>query len=210
MRLLRLDPLKVHADLWPDERLYDKQAEIVVSVEENVETVVVAGNQLGKDWIAARVYLLMFIRALKEGRTCRLLNTSAKQDHLDVLWGEVGRAVATCRLPLVPETARIVGAPKSWVVPFVMVHHEIRRQHEEHLRNPLSYMKGMVAQKGESMGGHHADVTLFGADEASSMEDEHREHAQGWAKRFLFFGNAWPCENYFKKAVRGGDLARAA
>jgi hypothetical protein len=44
---LRIDPFKFGKLLWPQARLYDKQMEVVHSVERNRETYVVAGNKLG-------------------------------------------------------------------------------------------------------------------------------------------------------------------
>lgn len=41
------DPLKFHRFLWPNERLYDKQEEAMMSVEHNDETVIHAANMVG-------------------------------------------------------------------------------------------------------------------------------------------------------------------
>ena len=46
VRQLR-DPLKFSQHLWPSIQFYKQQREIIRSVVENDETVVVAGNQLG-------------------------------------------------------------------------------------------------------------------------------------------------------------------
>ena len=47
---------------WPaPPGLYNKQREVVRSVVENKETVVVAGNQLGKDYVAGAIALLFFL-----------------------------------------------------------------------------------------------------------------------------------------------------
>lgn len=81
---------------------------------------------------------------------------------------------------------------------------------------PLSYIKGMVAneQSIAAMGGHHASPkiddglphTLLVCDEASSVPTPYYEVALPWAKRVLVFGNSWPCENFFRKCVDGGDV----
>ncbi len=42
-----LNPFAVNRVFWPDSQLYDKQREVVWSVERNRETYVVAGNKLG-------------------------------------------------------------------------------------------------------------------------------------------------------------------
>ena len=54
------NPLSVAEALWPDTYFYREQKEIIQSIWNNDETVVVAGNQLGKDFVAARIVLLYF------------------------------------------------------------------------------------------------------------------------------------------------------
>lgn len=46
-KLLAIDPMAMNQLLWPESVFYDKQIEIIYSVELNSETYVVAGNQLG-------------------------------------------------------------------------------------------------------------------------------------------------------------------
>jgi hypothetical protein len=77
----------------------------------------------------------------------------------------------------------------------------------------LSYVIGRVAAKGEGMLGHHIAETgdgiprtLWVADEASGVEDEAYERATTWAKRMLVIGNAYQCGNFFKRAVKQGDV----
>ena len=55
LSLLAVDPLKFVALCWPTLKLYDKQREILLSVRDNLETFTHAGNELGKDFIAAIV-----------------------------------------------------------------------------------------------------------------------------------------------------------
>lgn len=45
-RLLK-DPMKFHHFMWPNDRVYAKQEEIILSVEHNDETVVHAANMVG-------------------------------------------------------------------------------------------------------------------------------------------------------------------
>lgn len=71
---------------------------------------------------------------------------------------------------------------------------------------PISYLIGAVSAKGEGLSGHHAPWTLLTVDEASAMDDKVIEHASGWAKRIFLFGNCWPSEGYFRKAVKEGDI----
>ena len=46
------DPIRFCGYFWPDYNIYDKQREIMYSVRDNYETIVPAGNELGKDFIA--------------------------------------------------------------------------------------------------------------------------------------------------------------
>ena len=63
-----IDPLAFKELFWPDVYFYDKQREIIYSVCENDETVVPAGNMLGKDFVAGFIILYFF----KIGRaSCR-------------------------------------------------------------------------------------------------------------------------------------------
>ena len=57
---LATDPLKFVALCWPELTLYDKQREILLSVRDHLETFVHAGNELGKDFIAAIVAIWFF------------------------------------------------------------------------------------------------------------------------------------------------------
>lgn len=42
-----VDPMRLKDELWPDVVFYRQQREIIYSVAENDETIVVAGNMLG-------------------------------------------------------------------------------------------------------------------------------------------------------------------
>lgn len=87
--------------------------------------------------------------------------------------------------------------------------------------DPISYVRGMVAAEGVAMQGHHVarqgdgvPRSLFVVDEASAVPQTYYDMADTWAERKLLIGNPWPCENFFKHAVkgkpgaedRGGDL----
>lgn len=191
-----IDPLKFGRAIWPHARFYGKQEEMIYSVEDNIETYVVAGNQLGKDYVASFIVLNLFLRCIKEGIRCRVITTSVKDDHLQVLWAEIGRWVSSSAVPLL---ARDGG-------PILELNKELRRACDAEAKNPDSYVKGLVSEGAEGMSGHHAECTLMLGDEASSVANSAHEAAQGWAKRFLYFGNAWPCENFFRKGIDGGDL----
>ena len=42
-----LEPMEFKRQLWPQTTFYREQKEVIYSVRDNFETVVVAGNQLG-------------------------------------------------------------------------------------------------------------------------------------------------------------------
>ena len=192
-----IDPVRLAADLWPEVVFYRKQLEVIYSVERNAETYVTAGNKLGKDFVAGFICLSLFLRSLRAGRTCRIVTTSVAEHHLKVLWAEIARFASTCRSPLLAEDGGPLG----------LYHLEIRRASEASAKNPMSYLVGRVSQRGEGLAGHHADITLFVADEASGIADVAYEMSQGWAKRMLIFGNPNNTSNFFRKGVEAGDLA---
>jgi len=197
-----VDPLAVAAWYWPQVHFYAEQRRIIESVWNDAETVVAAGNKLGKDFVAAFVVLAFFLTRTP----CRIVTTSAKDDHLAVLWGEMNWFLNNSVYPLRREQGG----------PLLVYHREMRKLTGRHgLVCPISYVRGMVAsdQAIAAMGGHHADPkvpdgqphTLFVADEASSVPDDYYKIVSPWAKRMLIIGNPWPCENFFRKAVRKGS-----
>jgi len=191
--------------LWPRMRLYDKQRAIVQSVEENAETFVVAGNQLGKDFVAGFIVVAFFLRSFLRGRTCRIVTTSATEDHLDVLWAEIGDRLSSSALPLLVHRGG----------PFVAKHHHLRLASsgwdgsEGGLSDVKSYAIGKVTKsdtRGEGLSGHHAQDTLAIGDEASGLSDVAYAMFQGWARQMLFIGNPNECSNFFKRGVKEGDV----
>lgn len=191
-----VDPIEMAREFWPDVRFYKEQVEVIDSVEHNDETYVVAGNMLGKDYVTGFICLCLFLRCIKAGLTCRIVTTSVAEHHLTVLWGEIGRFVQTCKYPLLAKDGG----------PLVVNHMEIRRHREMYAKNPLNYLVGRVSEKGEGLAGHHADITLAVGDEASGIADSSYGMFQGWAKRMLFIGNPNPCQSFFYKNVKAGDL----
>src|SRR5690349_6930938 len=93
LRRLLKNPVAFGRWAWPEAEPYRQQRQIEWSVERNHVTMVPAGNMLGKDWIAGRIAISFFTRNRLLGRTCRVVTTSVKDDHLRVLWGEIGRWV---------------------------------------------------------------------------------------------------------------------
>lgn len=195
MHPLMVDPLEFQSVMWPDVRFYNKQREIVESVEDSAVTVVPAGNMLGKDYVAGFVALSTFLRARLAGLTCRVVTTSVKDDHLRVLWGEVSRFVKGARFPLTHDKGG----------PLVFNHRDVRYASEG--TQGVSYLRGMVSERGEGMAGHHADVTLGIIDEASGVDDLVFTQMETWARRILIIGNPNPTTNFFYNLVKQGDVA---
>lgn len=186
------DPVALQRLLWPSVYHYDKQREILDSVVNNFQTYVCAGHELGKDYIAGYVALWFFLTH----HPCRIVTTSVKDDHLRVLWGEIGRYIATSKYPLLAKEGG----------PLIVHHREIRKVVHKRV-DSISYLIGMVSEKGEGMAGHHAPHTLLIVDEASGVEDVVMEEARiAWAKRILVVGNPYPTSNFFYKGVEQGDL----
>jgi hypothetical protein len=213
------DPVHFKDEFWPDVRFYDKQWDVIYSVIDNDETVVPAGNKLGKDFVAGFVCLYFFLTRppLPGGSPpgpCRVITTSAKEDHLRVLWGEIGQFIASSRYPLDYRK----GGP-------LIINHQDVRLIRDGRKCSKSYMLGMVANPDTiaAMQGHHianpgdgVPRTLFACDESSSVPNDYYQKADTWADRKYIFGNTWPCDNFFKWAVegrpgtedRGGDVPR--
>lgn len=188
------DPLAFKELCWPDVRFYRKQIEIIRSVDHNDETVVTAGNMLGKDFVSGFIALWYFVAF----NPVKIITTSATDRHLDTLWGEIDRFIRTSRIPLKYENGGMMIYNHRNIVKVV-----------NGLANKEVYMKGMVASnenKGEGMSGHHSLYSLFICDEASGTPDVAYTMAQGWMKKSLIIGNPFPCHNFFKRAVEGGDL----
>lgn len=206
-------PLQLQRVMWPGAKFYDKEEEIVLSVRDAKETYVRAGNQLGKDYTAGYVVLSFFLcpqayfdpryvasvertrsKRNPDPHTVRVVTTSVKDEHLDILWGEIGRFVTTCASPLLASQGG----------PVVMNHHEVRFAKEAAAKNPINYLKGMVSGSVEGLSGHHAAYTLLVMDEASGIDDAYYEAGQGWAKRMLMIGNPNPTANFYFKGNKAG------
>jgi hypothetical protein len=227
LRRSQQDPLLFFHLCWPEVSFYESQRQIILSVRDNDETFVPAGNKLGKDFVAGGIVLWFFLTR----SPCRVVTTSAKDDHLKVLWGEIGRFLQTSRIPLTEDRGG----------PLLMKHQDLRKLDLTTRRQcPISYLIGMVASSDTmaAMQGHHANPmglvttageivmgegarlvedgealrlasadgvprTLFVADEASSVPDAYWTMARTWCKRALVIGNPWECHNFFKHAVKG-------
>jgi hypothetical protein len=209
------DPVLLCEWLWPWDTFYSAQREVLYAARCAAEVMVQAGNELGKDWVLGRLALAMMVspwtfygmehfaqlERMKRpddpeyiAHQRRVVTTSVKDKHLDVLWGEIGTAWRTCSQDL---SAR-----------FVMTHHEIRFKDEAEAKNAASYLIGVVSGSAnfEGLTGHHAKYTLALSDESSGADDGVYKAFSTWAARQVHIGNPLPCNNYFKKLCRAGDL----
>jgi hypothetical protein len=197
-----INPFKLRDLLWPDVKFYDKQVEIINNISNSRETLVPAGNMLGKDFVAGFIGLWFFISR----HPCRVVTTSADHNQLEaVLWGERRRFIQTSRIPL--DAAK--GGP-------LIINHLKLRKVVNGEECGLSYCIGRTAAKGEGMLGHHIAKlgdgiprTLWIADEASGVEDVSYERADTWADRKLIIGNPYSGNlgcTFFEKYCEEGDV----
>lgn len=206
-----IDPLELASVLWPDITFYREQQEIIYSVCDNYETVVPAGNMLGKDFVAGFLVVYFFLTRTP----CRIVTTSADSYQLEsVLWGEIRKFIQTSRQPLEVERGGnliVNHLHVRKVIPSGRM--DAKTQRPILAECPTSYIRGRTSAKGEGLLGHHASGpdpnvphTLAVIDEASGVEDIAFTNMDTWAARKLIIGNPYPCNNYFKKAVKGGDI----
>lgn len=184
--------MKLKRDMWPHVEFYNKQIDIVYSVWENDETIVPAGNMLGKDFVAGFIAVAWFITH----DFVRIVTTSVKDDHLRVLWDEIDMYLSTSVVPLREE----YGGPLR------CNHRDIRKLVGSKVGVEKSYLVGMVAGKGEAMQGHHSPHSMVIIDEASGVDDVVYDMAATWMKKALIIGNPLPCSNFFIRGCKAGDL----
>jgi hypothetical protein len=189
-------PYRLAALLWPDRSFTRSERQVIDAMETADEVFVPAANMQGKDFVAAFVVLMYFLLHASAPGGCRIITTSVRDDHLRVLWGEIGRFLQESRIPLVK--------PNGFML--IHNHRELRYIHGDGHEDPISFVRGTVSEKGEGMAGHHATFTLAVIDEASGVADIVYDQVRTWAKQILVIGNTLPCENFWKKAVKGGDL----
>lgn len=196
------DPFNFLGLCWPDIHLTRPQQEIVQSIVENHTTIVPAGNDQGKDFIAAFICVWFFCSRCP----CKVVTHSVDQPQLKgVLWGEMKRFIQTSKYPL-PLNVR-----EDMFMQFIR---------PNGTADPISYLIGRVTRKGEGLLGHHVPQTeadrmpngemlprtLFVADEASGVDDESWEKVDTWAHRKLAIGNPYPCTSFFYKGVKRGNI----
>lgn len=188
-----VDPLKLIRVTWPSVVLYREQKDILYSVEENPETIVPAGNQLGKDWITALIVLVFYLRR----QSARVLTTSVDQPQLEqVLWGEMAGFIA--------------GA--EYKLPLKINHLSIKKINNG-VEDPKGYLIGRTAANQAGLQGHHLPringtipSTLAVYDEASGITEEMFNATRAWRHTMLVIGNCFPCRNYFYQSAKEGNL----
>lgn len=185
------DPILFYKCCWPHGVLYGKQEEILWSLRDNDETIVPAGNGLGKDYISAVAALWFFCSR----RPARVVTTSVQFTQLnDVLWGEIRRLINTCAVKL----------------PIDYKEMKIRQIYNNGKYVPLCEIVGQCVNQNEGLLGRHLpnDIprTLVIFDEASGISDEVYTSTDTWAHKKLVIGNPFPCNNFFFKGVKAGDL----
>jgi len=195
------DPLKFTLLCWPKIKLYDKQAEVLYSVRDNLETYVHAANEVGKDFIAAIVAIWFFASR----SPARVITSSSGETQLEqILWSEIKQRIAT----------------SEYVFPWKVDHLRIRRfkngKNGAGYRNgddpfdPLSYIIGHVTKTVENFQGHHLPQdkarVLYIGDEASGIDDPFYDAADSWAHRKLIIGNPLNAMNFFYRHCKGGDM----
>jgi hypothetical protein len=185
------DPLKLGAFLWPQVQFYDKQRQIIRSFEDNFETYIPSSNKAGKDFVGGFLGATWFLRHWP----CRGIITSVKDEHTDILWGELRRFIKTAKYPLESKDGG----------PLVLYDREIRRIVNGKVCE-VSYIKRQCWEEEESGAGHHSPYSFLMGDEATALDDSIHSHAMRWAKRMLWIFNCNPTENFVKRAVDAGDV----
>lgn len=191
------DPVAFQQWMWPEWTFYDKQWETVLSAEQDKQTVCPAGNMLGKDLIAGHIAVSQFCRygngGAKNYDTVRVVCSSVDEPQLKhVLWGEIKRWIQSMKYDVGLQVREGMDVRKT-------LNGEV---------DPISYLLCRVASKendGAGLLGHHATWTLGIIDEASGFTHDFKLKMDAWAKHLLIIGNPYPCENFFKYAVKGGD-----
>jgi len=188
--LKAMDPVQFVKLCWPEITLYRQQRQIMYSVQDNIDTVVPAGHQLGKDFVSGLIVLWFFVAH----HPVRIVTTSVDGTQLEgVLWGEIRRFLQTSKYKL----------------PIVINHLHLKKTFNGEV-DGLSYVLGRVAARGEGLSGHHIARKEYGTphtlaviDEASGVDPVSYEKMIEWAHRRLIIGNPYNCDNFFKHAVKG-------
>jgi len=193
------DPLQFVNFLWPDLRLYDKQWDILYSVEHNGETNVYSSNMAGKDKVAA----LVCLRAILCHREARVVTTSVRDDSINLLWAEIDQYINESSYPWDRSKTGVLDAEHGG--PLIRKYHHIRMATEMGYSSK-SYLIGTVSKKGEGLSGHHAEFTMLVVDEASGVDEKVKIFAEGWTNKLFVFGNPNECNNWWRRAYKEGNI----
>lgn len=188
------DPLAFIEFFWPGSRVYEAQAEIILSVRDNAETYCHTANEMGKSRAAAWLVLWFYCTRFP----ARVITSSSTQQQLkDNLWAEIDALIRTAKydLGIDQQTLRLQ-----------VVDPERNRPYREH------YVVGRACRiveafQGSHLGGSPDDPRiLFIFDEASSVDDEFYVAASSQAERILAIGNPLSTGNFFYRHCKAGDL----
>jgi len=128
--LKAMDPVQFVKLCWPEITLYRQQRQIMYSVQDNIDTVVPAGHQLGKDFVSGLIVLWFFVAH----HPVRIVTTSVDGTQLEgVLWGEIRRFLQTSKYKL----------------PIVINHLHLKKTFNGEV-DGLSYVLGRVAARGKA------------------------------------------------------------
>jgi len=188
------DPLAFISHFWPAMRVYDKQAEIIESVHDNVETYCHAAHETGKTRAAALIVLWFFCTRFP----ARVVTSSSSNTQLaGILWAEIGQLVRSAKYDL---------GVHLQTLKMQVMDPERNRPYEEH------YVVGLVTNTVENFQGHHLPATealprvLFIFDEASAVPDEYYDAAVSQAQRLLAVSNPLSASGWYYRHCKAGDV----
>jgi hypothetical protein len=188
-----VDPVAFTKMCWPWVTLYDKQREMLYSVEFNKSTYVKSANMMGKDFIAGILIVKNFVCHPE----VRILGTSVTDAQLGVLRSEVNRFIETSKVPLLKKHGGLLDVNYNGVTKLLP---------DKSGEDKTSYVKFMTTSTGEALAGHHAEWTLLVADEASGLTKQVKTFTEGWAKKDFIFGNPHECQNFWREGCDQGDI----
>lgn len=188
-----VDPVAFAKMCWPHVTLYDKQREMLYSVEFNKTTYVKSANMMGKDFIAGIIIVKHFICHPE----VRILGSSVTDAQLGVLRSEVNRFIETSKVPLLKKHGGLLTVNYDGITKLLP---------DRSGDDKTSYVKFMTTSTGEALAGHHAEWTLLVADEASGLTKQVKTFTEGWAKKAFIFGNPHECQNFYREACDQGDI----
>lgn len=182
---VRADPLWLFRQLWPNEKLWSMQEQVVLSVFNNRYTSVKAANGVGKSFIAGRI-VPAFMLAWPG---CEVVTTATTWDQVEkVLWKEIRDAHQRSAIP--------IGGK--------LLDTELK------LNNSGWIAYGLSTNKRESFLGHHSNPILVVEDEASGIDpmiDEGtRSIITSDGSRLLKIGNPIDPVGHFFDSFKPGSL----